>query len=82
MPRTLRSRHGPAPSALAGRIRAERVRLGLSQSAAAERLGVGRHSYRQLEVTANPQVSRLLELVRDVGMDARALLPELFDGDG
>lgn len=81
MPRLLDRRSpGPHPSALAARIKAERVRLGLTQMDVAGLLGVGRHSYRQLEVTANPQCSKLVALVRVVGMDLRVLLPELFEG--
>ena len=77
MPR-LKSRTGPPPSEVAARIKAERGRLGLTQDQVAAALGVGRHSYRQLEVTANPQLSRLIELV-GLGMELRNIAPELLD---
>ena len=77
MPR-LASRYGPSPAVLASRIRAERIRLGLTQEAAAARLGIHRGTYSQLEEAANPQASTLIGLVQAVGMDPRALVPELF----
>jgi transcriptional regulator with XRE-family HTH domain len=62
----------------AERIRAERVRLGITQTQAADRLGIRRGTYAQLETTANPQASTLIGLVRELGMDPGALVPELF----
>jgi|GEM_PF-4515027 len=67
----------PTPADLAQRIRGERIRLGLTQEAAAAQLGVSRSTYRQLEQAANPQVSTLLMLVRVLGMSPASLLPEL-----
>jgi DNA-binding XRE family transcriptional regulator len=62
------------------RIHAERVRLGISRTEAAARMGVSRQCYSQLEQrTKDPRVSRLIELVQRVGMRAEALLPELQD---
>jgi transcriptional regulator with XRE-family HTH domain len=63
---------------VAGRIRAERQRLGLSQPEVAERLGVSRASYKNIECVANPQLSTLVALVKVVGMDLSAIAPELF----
>lgn len=65
---------------MAARIRAERLRLGLTAAEVGAKLGVSRDSYKQLERSANPQYSRLVELVRVVGMDAKAIAPELFAG--
>jgi transcriptional regulator with XRE-family HTH domain len=76
----LKSRYGPPPAEVAARIKAERVRLGLSQEECARRLGVTRTSYRQLEETANPQLSRVIALVELLGMDGRTLAPELTHG--
>lgn len=77
MPRLL-SRFGPKPSEMADRIRRERERLGLSQEACARLIGVSRNTYRQLETTANPQLSTLIALTQEVGMKPKALAPELF----
>lgn len=77
MPRTLRSKNGPLPSVVAARIRAERVRLGLSQAEASRRLDVRRETYKRLETTANPQLSTLIALV-ELGMDLRSIAPELL----
>lgn len=78
MPR-LNQRNGPRPGEVGPRIRAERLRLGMTQEQAAERLGVKRGSYNQLEdAKANPKLSTLIALVRVVGMDPRAIAPELF----
>jgi transcriptional regulator with XRE-family HTH domain len=74
----LKSRFGPAPSTVADRIKAERVRLGLSLNEAARRLEIHRNSYRQLETAANPQLSTLVGLVERLGMDAKTIAPELF----
>jgi DNA-binding XRE family transcriptional regulator len=68
-------RKADAPTALGppergGRIRAERLRLGLTQGQVAGLLGVHRKSYAQIEGYANPTTNRL--------MDPRALVPELF----
>jgi len=70
---------GPATPPMPARIKAERQRLGLTQSAVAERLGVARGTYAQAEHdTADPRYSTLVALV-GLGMDPRALAPELFD---
>jgi DNA-binding XRE family transcriptional regulator len=62
-----------------GRIRAERIRLGLTSTEAARRLGTTRQNYNCLErVIRDPRMSRILELVDKLGMDPRALVPELF----
>lgn len=66
------------PLEVAARIRAERVRLGLSQAEAAARLGVVRNSYRQLERQANPRLDTLQALVR-LGMRVQAIAPELLE---
>jgi transcriptional regulator with XRE-family HTH domain len=70
-------RYGPPAVDVAARIKAERQRLGLSQDECARRLGITRSSYRQLEETANPQLSRVIALVELLGMDGRVLAPEL-----
>jgi transcriptional regulator with XRE-family HTH domain len=77
MPRYLKGLHGPLPSVMADRIRAERKRLGLTQEQAAKGLGIARATYKNLENVANPQCSTLLGL-KNLGMDPKALLPELF----
>ena len=69
----------PREAELAEAIRAERVRLGLTQAEIARRLGIIQQSYAQLEVWANPRYTRLRDLVLLVGMDPRALVPELFE---
>ncbi len=65
-----------SPTATAARIRAERERLGLSQSEAARRAGMSRRAYRLLETTANPTLATL-EALAAIGMDARAIAPGL-----
>jgi DNA-binding XRE family transcriptional regulator len=72
----------PSPAEVAGRIRAERERLGITQSDAARMLGIARGTYRQLEVEANPQLGTLFELVTRVGMDFKNIAPELFGKGG
>jgi transcriptional regulator with XRE-family HTH domain len=71
---------GPSAEDLAERIRAERIRLGLTQREAAERLGVSRSTYRQLETAANPTAITLVGLVRVLGMRPEVLLPEFSRG--
>lgn len=66
------------PSEVAGRIRAERQRLGLSQEEAAARIGRSRDSYKQLERMANPQADTIVSLVR-LGMRLSAILPEALE---
>lgn len=76
-----RLNHGdPKPSLVAARIKAERTRLGWSQEVAAKRLGINRSSYKQLEITANPCLTRLIELVR-LGYRLDAIAPELQTAD-
>jgi transcriptional regulator with XRE-family HTH domain len=59
------------------RLRAERSRLGLTQEQAAELLGVGRGSYRQLEEDRrDPRLSTLVRLV-GAGYRIKAIAPEL-----
>jgi transcriptional regulator with XRE-family HTH domain len=77
MPRYIRGNHGPLPSVVADRIKAERHRLGLSQPQMAARLGVSRASYKNIECVANPMLSTLVAL-KTAGMDLRAIAPELF----
>jgi DNA-binding XRE family transcriptional regulator len=76
MPR-LNERFSPSPEEMAGRIRAERERLGLSMAQAAEKLGVAKGTYQQLERRADPRLSTLLALAEALGMDPRRLTPEL-----
>jgi transcriptional regulator with XRE-family HTH domain len=60
------------------RLRAERSRLGLTQEQAAELLGVGRGSYRQLEEDRrDPRLSTLVRLV-EAGYRIAAIAPELL----
>jgi transcriptional regulator with XRE-family HTH domain len=66
---------------MGARIRAERKRLGLILLEVAERMGMGGPNYRRLEFAANPCYGTLVGLVRLVGMDVRAIAPELFEGD-
>jgi transcriptional regulator with XRE-family HTH domain len=77
MPR-FRSEFGPSAAVLAHRIRAERLRLGLTQEQMAAKLGVKRVSYKPLESSANPGLATVIALVLEGGMDARQLVPELF----
>ena len=77
--RTLRARFGPAPETVAARIRAERHRLGFSLADCGRALGVNRHTYRQLEQSANPELSTLIALVTQLGYDPQAIAPELFN---
>lgn len=80
MPRLKSSHFGPSTSTVAARLIAERQRLGLSQEEAAAKLGMARGSYKSYEQTANPQLLRLIDFVRVLGMDLRAIAPELFEG--
>lgn len=77
MPRSrVRHSHGPDPAALAARIRAERMRLGLSQAEAARRIGVHRDTYRQWEEGRDLPLSSLCALVA-LGMRLGRIVPEL-----
>lgn len=67
------------PVVTARLIRAERIRLGLTQDQAAARLGVSRGTYRQLEERANPQLETLRAL-QSAGYDIRRIAPWLFMG--
>jgi transcriptional regulator with XRE-family HTH domain len=59
------------------RLRAERLRLKLSRAEAADKIGVSRQSYTQLEtVTDDPRLSTLVRLV-EAGFRIDALMPEL-----
>ena len=60
------------------RIRAERLRLGLTQEACAQALGIRRGSYVQLESATNPKLGTLVPLGDKLGMDLRNIVPELF----
>jgi len=66
-----------SPADIRDRIRAERIRLGLSIPEAAERLGISRQSYLQLEIrTVDPRISTIVKLVA-IGMRLGAIVPEL-----
>ena len=60
------------------RIRAERLRLGLTQEACAAALGVSRGTYVQLEQGTNPKLGTLVALNDRLRMDLRRIVPELF----
>jgi transcriptional regulator with XRE-family HTH domain len=79
MPRLAQKQGRPSTAALAARVRAERERLGLSQTEAAHRLHVSRQSYAQIESVTVMQYGVLLALIRDLGMDPKTLAPELFE---
>lgn len=66
------------PTDFPARVRSERTRLGLSQAQAAELLGVGRGTYRQLEEepARDPRLSTLVRLV-GAGYRLKAIAPEL-----
>lgn len=66
-----------APETIAARIRSERLRLGLTQVEAARRSGMARTTYTNLERSASPSLRTLFALTA-VGMDVRAIAPELF----
>lgn len=80
MPRLSEKQGRPSTAELGRRVRSERERLGLTQEEAARRLGLSRGSYRQIETVTVLQYGVLVALVRDLGMDARALAPELVTG--
>jgi transcriptional regulator with XRE-family HTH domain len=80
MPRLAQVQGRPSTAELGRRIKAERERLGLSQSEAARRLKISRGSYRQIEDVTVLQYGVLVALVRDLGMDPKALARELFKG--
>lgn len=79
-PRLSQRQGRPSTAALGVRVRGERERLGLSQREAARLLHLSQASYQQIEAVTTLQYGVLLALVRDVGMDPRALAPELFEG--
>lgn len=60
------------------RIRTERLRLGLSPEACAEALGISLGRWEQIEEWTNPQLGQLVALSDHLGMDLRAIVPELF----
>ena len=65
------------PDDIRDRIRNERIRLHLTVADAAQKLGVSRQSYLQLETkTVDPRVSMLVRLV-SIGMRLSAIVPEL-----
>lgn len=69
----------PDPIAIGARIRAERIRLGLTVSVAARRLNSRRQNYKQWEAGKSlPGLSTLI-ILKGLGMDLRAIVPELFD---
>jgi transcriptional regulator with XRE-family HTH domain len=77
MPRPL-ERFAPGAGSVGARVAAERQRLGLSQQAVADRLGVVRNTYRQIERVTDPKLSTLLALAEAAGMDLRTIAPELY----
>lgn len=76
--RVLNKSYGPPPEELAARLIGERLRLGLTPSEAARRLGVSRAVIRALESNPNPTLSTLVALVEVLGYDGRVIAPELF----
>ena len=68
------------PDDIRARIRSERLRLGLTVAETAERMGVSRQSYLQLETrTLDPKLSTIVSLVGGVGMRLSTIAPELFE---
>jgi transcriptional regulator with XRE-family HTH domain len=78
MPRLADRQGRPSRVELGRRIAAERERLGLTAREAARRLHVSHTSYQQMEGPTTLQYGVMLALVRDVGMRAESLAPELF----
>jgi transcriptional regulator with XRE-family HTH domain len=72
-------KNGPEQATMGARIRAERKRLGLTLLQVSGLMGLP--NYRRLEFAADPCYGTLVGLVRLVGMDVRAIAPELFEGD-
>lgn len=62
-------------TAFAGRVRDELDRIGLSYGEASRRIGMSRNAVAMIE---NPRYDTLVKLVTVLGMDPRALTPELF----
>jgi transcriptional regulator with XRE-family HTH domain len=60
------------------RIRAERLRLGLSPEACAEQLGITIGRWEKIEEWTSPQLGQLVPLSDLLGMNLRAIVPELF----
>lgn len=81
MPKLKDVRRGVDQNVIALRIRAERRRLNLTQRQAADRIGISRSTYRQLEDGTDPQLSTLIALA-DAGFKLRAVAEELFRMDG
>ena len=68
----------PTPAEVGQRIAAERLRLGLTQTAAAEKLGCSRSQVTDWEVRgANPTLATMLRF-RAAGFDLRRVAPELY----
>ena len=63
------------PDPFPDRLRSELTRRGHSIASAARTLGIARQN---LATVANPKLSTLIRLVRELGLDARTLAPELF----
>lgn len=80
MPRLAERQGRPSTAELGRRVRAERLRLGLTQEECAHRLSISRGSYRQIERVTVLQYGVLVALVRDLDFDPRTLAPELFEG--
>ena len=79
--RRIASRYGPSREVLAGRIRTERLRLGLTAEQAGKRLGVSRTTYSQLEEAADPKLSTLIALAT-AGFRVKVFAHELFSTVG
>jgi transcriptional regulator with XRE-family HTH domain len=76
--RRRKARGIPGPAMLADRVRAERLRLGLTQVEAGRRLGINHQTYGMREKTTRLPYDMALEMILTLGMDPRALYPELF----
>jgi transcriptional regulator with XRE-family HTH domain len=62
------------------RFRAAREAAGLTQAAAAERLGISRPRISEIEAGRFvPSFIRVVEIVERLGLDAKILLPEWFN---
>lgn len=79
MPRLSERQDRPSKALIAGRIKAERERLGLSGREVARRLSISPACYRQIESVTTLPYGTLLALVRDIGMDAQVIAEELFE---
>ena len=81
MPTLTSQRRDLTPATIGQRIRGERLRLGLTQQQLADRIGIARGSYRQIEAGTDLHLSTLFALAY-AGVRLKVIIGELLMMDG